>query len=182
MNHPSSWHTRWGVSLHREHQFCVRLLSPLDIYVEFILLWYDYERCSLWMIGFRLPSYHSRLCNLYHAPHPILVSVFVFCPDSMHQTPYHRIQCLCTMHFHHCIILWIFRRTWKQPHHLITPVIGWQESRHYCNLQFEFYSQFQYYLQAHTVFSLVPMGLINNPNTPCTERELAVASRIRCGY
>ena len=111
-----------------------------------------------------------------------LFSVLVFSPDGMHQTLHSGIQHLSTMIFHHSFILWIFRRIWKQPHRLKTPVREWMESQSCTDLKFESNSRIHHNLPAHTILRLVPMRLIKNPKTPCTVWELAVAwwFRSRC--
>jgi len=111
-----------------------------------------------------------------------MLSILVFSPDGMHQTLHCGIQCIGAVHFHHCLILWIFRCTWKQPHCLITPVIEWMESRR-CSVQkVESNSRIRYNSPAHTIFRLVSMRLIKNPKTPWTVWQLAIAwwFRSRC--
>jgi len=85
------------------------------------------------------------------------------------------MHCLCTILFHPSIILWIFRHTWIQPHRLITPVIVWMASQHCCDLLFQYNSCVNRNLPTNSVFHLVPMGFISNPNTSFTECELADA-------
>jgi len=104
----------------------------------------------------------------------MLLSFFIFSPDSTHQTLYNRIECLSTMLFFRSIIRWIFRPVWKQPHRLKTPVIEWMESWWSCDMKFESNFRIVHNLPAHTVSSLMPMGLIKNPKTPCTVGELVV--------
>jgi len=99
----------------------------------------------------------------------------------MHQTLHSCIQCLSTMLLHHSTILWIFRRTWTQPHHLNTPVMEWMESWCRSDLMFESNSRIHCNLPAHSVFSLIPMGLITNPKTPWTVAHLAVTWWFRSG-
>jgi len=94
----------------------------------------------------------------------------------MHRTPHSRIQFHCTMLFHHCIVLWIFRHTWKQPHFLETPVREEMESWWSCDLKFESNSRLHHNLSAHVVSDLILMGLIRNPPTSCTVWELTIAS------
>jgi len=78
------------------------------------------------------------------------------------------------MIFHHSVILWIVRHTWKQPHHLITPVIEWMESQ--CSYDLKFKSNFCIHcsLPAYYVFSLVPMGLITSATTLVSVRNTRV--------
>jgi len=106
----------------------------------------------------------------------------VFSLDCMHQTLHSGIQCLGAVLFHQSLMLWIFRCTWKQPHHLRTPVIEWMESRSCSDLKFESNSRVHPNLPAYAVFHSVPMRLIKNPKTPWTVSELAVAwwFRSRC--
>jgi len=174
MNPPCSRSTPQSVPLHQGLQMCLLFLSPLEINEVCILLWYADEWFAIGEFQFWLPPDRPWRWNLNHPVRCILLIFFVFRPDRMHQTLHSRIQCLSTMLFHHSIILWMFRRTWKQPHRLTTPVIEWMES--WCSSHLEFESNFRIHhnLPAHTVFSLVPMGLIKYPKTPCTVGELAV--------
>jgi len=48
------------------------------------------------------------------------------------------------------------------------------ESRCSCDLKFESNFRIHRNVPAHTVFSLLLMGIIENPKTPCTVGELAV--------
>jgi len=175
MNSPCSWRTLQSVSVQNSLQCCLHVLSPLEINEVWISLWYLNHCFSIVKFQFRPLPYRSWLCNLYHPVCRILLSFFVFSLDSMHQTLHSGIQCLSTMLLHHSIILWIVRRTWKQLHRLITPVMEWMESQCSSNLKFESNFHIHRNLPAHTVPSLVPMGLIKNPKTPCPVGELAVA-------
>jgi len=69
----------------------------------------------------------------------------------------------------------------KQPHRRRTPVIEWMESRCSCDLKFESYFRIHRNLPAHTIFSLLLMGLFKYPKTPCRIGELAVAWWFRSG-
>jgi len=131
-----------------------------------MILWYTKQLYSIGMLWFKPPPHCPRISAPYHPVHSISLSFLVSSLDSKDQTLNRGIQCLCTMLFHHCIILWIFRRTWKQPHRLITPVIGRLESWHRCDLRFESDSRFHHNLPAYTVASLEVTGLIKNPTFP----------------
>jgi len=127
-------------------------------------------------------SLHAGLRNLHHPVCRIPLSVLVFSPDRIDQTLHSRIQCIGAVRFHHSLILWIFRRTWKEPHRLITPVIEWMESRRCSDLKFESNSRIRRNSPALTIFLPVPMRLIKNPKTPWTVWEPAIAwwFRPRC--
>jgi len=168
---PCSWSTQCSVSLHQGLQFHLLILSWLKINEVCILIWYPNEWLSVGTFRIRPPLYRPSRYNLYHLVCHILLSFFVFSPDSMHHTLYSGIQCLCTMLLHHSVILWIFRHTWQQPQHLITPIIEWMESQCSCDLKFESKSHFHCNWLANTVFSLVQMGFIKNPKTACSVRE-----------
>jgi len=100
----------------------------------------------------------------------------------MHQTAPSGIQCLCTMRLYQSIILWIFRPTWKRPHCLKTPVMEGMESHSSCDLKFQSNSGFHHNMPAHTVFSIIPMVLINNPECPWAVWELAIGWWFRSGW
>jgi len=112
---------------------------------------------------FSPPPHCPGLCNLDHLVCRILLSVPVFSPDGMQKTLHHAIQCLGAVPSHYSLILWILRRTWKQPHLLKTPVIEWMESRRCSDLNLESNSHVNHNSPAHTVFCLVPMRLIKIP-------------------
>jgi len=175
ISHPRSWSTPWSVSLHKGLQFSLFFLTPVEINKVCILLRYPNRLFPIRKSRFWPPPYRSGLCNLDHPVCRDLLSVLVFSPDHMHQTLHSGIQCIGAVLFHHSLILWIFRRTWKEPHHLITPVIEWMESRRCRDLKFESNSRIRRNSPAHTIFCLVPMRLINNPKTPRTVWEPAIA-------
>jgi len=174
MNPPCSRSTPQSVPLHKGLQMWMLSLSPLEINEVCILLWYWDEWFSIGEFWFWPPPDRLWLSNLNHLVCRILLSFFVFSLDSMHQTLHSGIQCLSIMLFHHSIIFWIFRHTWKQLHRLKIPVIEWMESQCSSDLKFESNFRIHRNLPAHTVFSLIPMGIIKNPKTPCTVGELAV--------
>jgi hypothetical protein len=86
------------------------------------------------------------------------------------------------MLLHHCIILWIFRSIWNQPHYLKTPVIGRMASWCSCDLRFESNSRIHRNLPAHTVFSPIRLEQIKNPKTRWTVGELPITWRCRFGW
>jgi len=92
----------------------------------------------------------------------------------MHQTCHCGIQFLCSTLFHQCIILWMFRRTWNQPHRLMPQVMESMESRSCCDLKFESNSCFHRNLPSYPIVDIVLMWLIRNPETLWTVWELAV--------
>jgi len=55
------------------------------------------------------------------------------------------------------------------------------ESRCSCDLKLESNFRIHRNLPAHTVFSIILMGLIKNPKTLCTVGELAVTQLFRYG-
>jgi len=181
MNLPWFGSTPWSVSLHQGLQFCFLILFPLKINKVCILLWYLQKLFSIGKFLFWTLTYHPTLCNLYNPVCCILLSFFVFSPDSIHQSLHCRIQFICTMHFHYSIILSIVWHTWKQPHHLIAPDIEWMGSCCSCDLKFESNFCIHCNLPAPTVVSLLLTELIKNPKTPCTVGELAVAWWFRSG-
>jgi len=147
-----------------------------------ILLGYPNKWFPFCDFRFWPPPCHPGLCYLDHPVCGILLIVFVFCPDGMHHTLHTGIQCIGPMHFHHCLVLWLFRCTWKQPHCLITPVIEWMESRCCRDLKFESNSRICRNSPAHTICHLLQMKLIKNPKTPRTVWELAIAWWFRSGF
>jgi len=181
MNSAWCWSTTRSVSLHYGLPFRLLVLSPLKINEVCILLQYQHQWFSTGKTWFWPPPYRPRISNQYHLVCSILLSFFVFGPDSMYRTLHSRIQCVWAMNLHHSIILSIIRPSWKQPHRLITPVIEWMQSWCSCDLKFESNFRIHSNVPAHTVFSLVPMGLIRNPKTACTVGELAVTSGFRSG-
>jgi len=181
MNPLRSWSTPWRVSLYKGLQFCLLSFSQFENNKVCILLGYPnqwFHICKYW---FGPPPDRPGLWNLDHAVCRILLSFFVFSLDSMHQTLHSGMQCIGAVHFHHSLILWIFRCTWKQPHLLKTPVIEWMESRSCSDLKFESNSRIHHNSPAHTIFRLLPMRLIKHPETPWTVGELAVAWWFRSG-
>jgi len=179
---PRSWRTPWSVSLHKGLQFSLLVFSPFKINKVGILLRYPNQGFPIQEFRFWPPPYRPGLCNLDHPVCHILLSILVFGPDGMHQTLHCVIQCIGAVHFHHCLILWIFRCTWKQPHRLITPVIEWMESRRCSDQKSESNSRMGRNSPSNTIFRLVPIRLIKNPTPPWTVWELAIAwwFRSRC--
>jgi len=174
MNPPCSRSTLRSVPLHQGLQMCLHFLSPLEINQVWILFGYSDEWFSIGKFRFRPPPYCWRLGNLYYPVHHNLLNFFISSLDSMQQTLHSRKQCLCTILFHHRIILCIFRCTWKLPHCLITPVIEWMQSQHCSHLKFKSNSRIHCNLPAQIVFSLLLMGLIKYPKTPLPVSELAI--------
>jgi len=121
------------------------------------------------------PPDRPGLSNLDHPVCCTLLSVPVFSQDGMHQTLHSGIQWLGTMLFHQSLILWIFKRTWQQPHCLKTPVIEYMESRSCSDLKFQSNSRIHHNSPAHTIFCLVLMRLIKNHKTQWTVSELVIA-------
>jgi len=85
------------------------------------------------------------------------------------------------MCFHHGITFWIIMLVWTHPHYPITPLMELMESRHCCDMKVESSAHVHHNLPANTVFSLVPMGLINNPKTPWEVFEFAIAQWFHSG-
>jgi len=175
MKRPCSRSTRQCVPLCKGHRLYLLFLSPLGINEVCFLLWYPDKWLSIGQCQFWPPPSHPWRCNLNHLGSCILLSFIIFCLDSMHHTLHSWLHCLSTRLFHHSIMLWIFRRTWKQPHHLKTPAMEWMESRCSCDLKFQSNPRIHCNLPAHTVFHPILMGLIRNPKTPWTVGELAVS-------
>jgi len=86
------------------------------------------------------------------------------------------------MLFHHSIILWNFRRNWKLPNRLVTPVLEWMESPRCCHLKVKSNYRFHRDFPAHTVFLLVPMKNIKNAKTPWTVYQLAITGWFHSGW
>ena len=103
--------------------FCLLCFNAFEINKVGILLQYPNKRFPIRKFWFWPPPDWPGLHNLDNLVCYILLSVFVLSPDCMHRTLHSGIQCIGAMHFHHSIIFWIFRRTWKQPHRQKTPVI-----------------------------------------------------------
>jgi len=160
MDHPCSWITLQSVSLHRGLQLCVPFFSPLMMNSVCILLWYPNKWFPIGLFRCWLPGYHLRPCNLDRPLCPILLSFFFYWVDNMHQTLHPGIQCLCTMLFYHCILLWMFKHIWKQICGHIIPVIEWMKFWHTCELKFESTSHIYRNLPAHIEFHLKLIGLI----------------------
>ena len=97
MNHPCTWYTPWSDSFHTILWLSLHFLSPLKINEVCIFLWYPNKWFSIGLFRFWPPSYCPWLGNPYHPVGGILLSLFVFCPDSMHHTFHSRIQCVSTM-------------------------------------------------------------------------------------
>jgi hypothetical protein len=138
-------------------------LSSFKITKECILVYCPNNLFRICDLQFYPLSDHPRLCNLDYPVCSILMSLLVFSPDGMHQTPYSRIQQLSTLFSHQSFIHLIIRWTWKQLHQLRTAVIQWSES--WCHCDFKFESNFHIHCNspAYTVHYLVPMKLIKIP-------------------
>jgi len=161
--------------------FSLLVLIPFEINTMCILLWYPNKWFPIREFRFWPPPYRPRLSYLDHPACRILLRVLLFSRDGMHGTLHCGMQCIGAVHFHHSLVLWIFRRTWKQPHRLITPVIEWMESRSCTDLKFESTSRIRRNSPAHAIFCLALMRLIKNPKTPGTVWELAIAWWFRSG-
>jgi len=150
---PRSWCTLWSVSLHKGHWCSLVILSPFEINKVCILRqalskWFPIRKFRFWP-----PPHCPGLCNLDHPVCCILLNILVISLDGVHQTLHSGIPCLGAVLFYHSLILWIFRRTWKQPCRLKTPVIEWMESRCCIELKFESNSRIHRNSPAYTVFS-----------------------------
>jgi len=154
MTPPSSRSTTRRVSFPKGLKFSLLCRSPLTIIEVCIVLWYPHQWLSGGKLLFRPPPYRPSLCNLYHLVWGILLRFFVFSLDGIHQTLHYGKQFICTMLFHHSLVLCIFRVTWKQSPCLITLVIEWMESWCSCDLNFESNLPIHCNLPAHTFFVL----------------------------
>jgi len=123
MNSPCSWSTPQSVSLHQGLQFCMLFCHPLKIDEVCIVLRWLNVRFPFGLFRFLQPPYRPKRSYLYHPVPRIVFSFFVFFPDSIPHTLHSSRQYLCTMLFHHTIILWIFSHTWKQSHRQVSPAV-----------------------------------------------------------
>jgi len=151
INPPYSWRTSQSGSFHKGLQFWVLFPSPWQNNQMSILGWNPDWWFPICSVQISPPAGCPGLCNADHLVHHILVTFVVFNLDGMHHTPRCRTQCFCSVVFHHCIILWIFRCTGKQLHHLTTKISSWMESRCCCNLKLESILAFIAICQ-HTLF------------------------------
>jgi len=119
-----------------------------------------------WQCQFWPPPNCTRLWIANHLGRCIQSSCIIFSPDCIPQTLYSGTQCLGSMLFNHCIILWILRLTWKLPHHLKIPNIDWMKSWRRRCFEFESNSHFYHQMQSNTIFALIVTRLIKNPNSP----------------
>ena len=161
---PHSWSTPWTLTFHRCLEFSLLFLSPFEMNVVCILLRYRNMMSSIREFRYWPPRDRPGLGNLDHPVCRILLTIIVFSWDGRHQSLNRGIQCLGAVLFHHFITLWMFGLIWKQPHRLKTPVMEWMESRHCSDLMCKSNSLIQCNAPADTIFRLVPIGLIKNPN------------------
>ena len=168
MNPPCSRTTFQSVSFHKGLQFSLLLLSPFKIGQASSVFQYLKQWLPIRIFGVQWPPNCGGLANLNHLVHNIVLTFVVLHQDGIHQTPHHRILCLCSMIFHHHIILSIVRCTWKQPHSLLMPRKWWMESWCCCDLKHESNSKIHGDWPACTDVHLLPMRVIKIPQTPRT--------------